>query len=863
MEVARSFCMNYIIEKFPTIEHFNDIKSDEVTKDILEYMIKYTQEKKFKDKWTCKEQEFDVLFKYIQQGIESIIKKYYTPELSEYYDKNPNYSKEDPSYKLTFYEQLKDKLVGVLYPTCFRIIPLLLDPEGVLKGRIKPFGHTLLHQVIIQHENQFHQKENFNNEESFKCSCMLIPLLIECGANVNATNYNDHTPLFLAINNLQFSAVRVLLHYGKIDNKQIQLATFFLARLSPKNVDVDDFEKCLQLLQTYGADLKKTDELGNSLLNQYLNAGVINSNVPAKKYLSIVEIIVQNSSNWSTKNKLGFTPLHSCIRSEAHPEKDCILNYLCKQSFLNVNEQDNDLKSPLIHAVSNECCCILLSNGADINLTDKIGLTSLHYASVESSLTLEMFLTYKETDLNAKDCYGDIPIVYAAATGNIETLKKLYPCYKVDDTLYQRLRSVANFNEFPNIVTEIERLKGNDEIGELIPTKKIDLGWDNYQDWLKQQTAAAITKEKAEGTKQSALEQILNLERIRISENQDIKNEVTELLRRMSNVIRRQDDKLTFIPVLSGSNAEGTKVGILDEVDFLCHLEILSTDLQLTLEESDFSPAHVRLRTHNHQSTEYNYLLRKFNKNLYLSAKAVGKQFCNVIAKAITEAEVWDGLHLTWEKSYQKSIATIILVWNGKNYKCKKISIDIVPTLMITHDVHKSSNLEALSKYIDLRSALRQTLLVPKQAKDWYNERGDLLWRFSFSNLETKIFQSLPENVRSGYKIAKFIRDERICPTGANCVISSYILKTCAFHLVLDELTKHGLDSLSKINDREWGINILSKLQWFMETKEHVPHFFLEHATLAKYIYRQIVAFCKIGKGWLDHPWGYTYYTNI
>ena len=56
---------------------------------------------------------------------------------------------------------------------------------------------------------------------------------------------------------------------------------------------------------------------------------------------------------------------------------------------------------------------------------------------------------------------------------------------------------------------------------------------------------------------------------MRKKENRHVLQDVTELVKRVCEFMNKGRSKLKFTPVLSGSNSEGTKVGINDEIDFL------------------------------------------------------------------------------------------------------------------------------------------------------------------------------------------------------------------------------------------------------------------------------------------------------
>lgn len=852
MEEVTDFCGTYIKENYPTIEHFKEINVGIITQDMMEYITKYAlmnrksiQTSNWQEIMT--EKEHQVFLKYNQQKIQQKIEDLHIPTLYGYYI-------EEPLHEFNLHKELKEALSRDLSYLCAGSLSLLLDPKGVLYGRIKPHGFTLLHKVIQEHEERFHHKV------SIGCSCSLVKFLIDNGADINAKDYNGITPFDAAAGKLLLSSLEIMLKTGKINHEQINSALFSITS-KVSDISAEKFEKCLKLLHAYGGKLNSLDLYDNSLLNHYL---FLNEN--EQRGVRITKILVQNCPNWFRKNKFGLSPLHSCCAVFLHSDISDILNYLCSLKSISLDERDNYSRSPLIYAVMRgfkKCCNTLLSHGADINLKDKHGLTSLHYASMlHDASVFELLLSNDKADVHAEDRFGDIPLVYAAATGQSSIIGMLYRLHNVNNVLHDRLLSVAEINDHSNCVIDLTQIiEQKAKTGEK-KTQKFELGKKRYHNWLKEKIKATAEEEQIEG-KVLPLRKLYDLEKLRKTENDEVKSEVTELLTRIADIVSMKDKKLSFVPLLSGSNAEGTKVGVVDEIDFLCNMVFLSSRLHITLLESDILPGYVNLRIDNPQEAYSMFVLQEIKQNFFLSANNVGSQLFDAISAAMSNVEVLSDLHLTWNNDYSASdlISTIHLIWNGRNYKNLEIFIDLVPTIPIMDHVRLSSTFQTINKHLDIGDVLQQVAVVAKRATDGFNERADVLWRYSFSNLETKILLMLPENARAGYKLVKFIREKRICPLLAmpKYYISSYLLKTCLLHEVVNEIKIAGVTSLEKFDDKSWGSKILSRLQSFMETRGNVPHFFHEDVNLGTSDKEAVLAYCEIGKGWLKHPWNYCF----
>ena len=198
----------------------------------------------------------------------------------------------------------------------------------------------------------------------------------------------------------------------------------------------------------------------------------------------------------------------------------------------------------------------------------------------------------------------------------------------------------------------------------------------------------------------------------------------------------------------------------------------------------------------------------------------------------------------------------------------------MVPTLSLLNVENQPyANVKKLAKFFDLSEELKQTLVVSKNPISQLH-LGDILWRVSYSIIETKIFQLVSENNRKGYKLAKFIRDAVVCPKITsdvqvgeyNCIdkastfISSYMLKTSLLYEFMLRLQTEKWDSITSDNELIWAWNILNRLEVMITTKKYLPHFFDERIKVFSadgYDFEFIFAVCKIGKLWLQYPWGY------
>lgn len=80
---------------------------------------------------------------------------------------------------------------------------------------------------------------------------------------------------------------------------------------------------------------------------------------------------------------------------------------------LDVNEQDNDGRTALIHAAIDnrvDAASILIDANAKINIQDKLGNTALHYASQDFHLGMAELLVQRGALVDLVDMHGNSPL---------------------------------------------------------------------------------------------------------------------------------------------------------------------------------------------------------------------------------------------------------------------------------------------------------------------------------------------------------------------------------------------------------------------------------------------------------------------
>ena len=316
---------------------------------------------------------------------------------------------------------------------------------------------------------------------------------------------------------------------------------------------------------------------------------------------------------------------------------------------------------------------------------------------------------------------------------------------------------------------------------------------------------------------------------------------------------------MRFTPVLSGSCSESTKIGILDEVDFLCQLNFLP-ELDITAHFDINFPAFYQLQINSNNHHVDLPLLKEFKGTTVLSSEAVGKRFAFAVCKAFSDAKIWQNIHLSlgFTENFEKRISCINSLWTGRDFKLKEISIDLVPTITVNilRELPKHAN--KLLEKLQLQHLLQESLFVCKMNKKDREGHSNTFWRVSHSLIETNIFQSLPHSVREGYKLVKLLRTGDILdPLGSlmKCSLTSYHLKTCLFFKLSKALVKRKLNHLETMNPSYWAVKILHRLKSFSKQNGSLPNFFVKKSSLDIDNYEQfLVDFYKVGCIWLKYP---------
>ena len=228
------------------------------------------------------------------------------------------------------------------------------------------------------------------------------------GQDVDATDHEEHTALFMAAYQGHTDAVTKLLEAGGDVNFTIPVgATPLIATARAGH------EGMVKVLLKNGADLSARTACGQDAL--FFSA--------ANGHVGCTSLLLSNGAKIETQDKQGLTAM-MIAAWEGHER---VVRFLL-DAGANPNHQDNEKHSVLIAAAQqghSEIVKLLLGSGTLVNLQGKGGVTALHVAAFNGRLEVARMLVDKGANVNLPTNKNYTPLMSAAKGGHIEAVKLL------------------------------------------------------------------------------------------------------------------------------------------------------------------------------------------------------------------------------------------------------------------------------------------------------------------------------------------------------------------------------------------------------------------------------------------------------
>jgi hypothetical protein len=266
---------------------------------------------------------------------------------------------------------------------------------------------------------------------------------------------------------------------------------------------------------------------------------------------------------------------------------------------------------------------------------------------------------------------------------------------------------------------------------------------------------------------------------------------MTDLVQKCSEIDPRFESKLLW----TGSSAEGTKMWLPDEFDFLMELVGLRGNCEYDNSFLFLSKLFVKKEC---QELWSNLCCHK--DSLALSPLKLKDHFTILVQKAASLLDKSKYQNIRFEdKSYMRNGIkvtkvgiNITIYWLGEKYKHMKIEIDLtVGVPLVLNEIQLSRyHKHSVGKLLDNRIHV-----VP-------HTRHNGMWRPSFSLSEFQMLKNLTRKQVALYKCLKFCRDiNTLIPTFNGETIPSYYLKMFLFNYLYLEKNGSNAKTISECLD--------------------------------------------------------------
>ena len=282
-------------------------------------------------------------------------------------------------------------------------------------------------------------------------------LLIAKGADINAKNNEGQAPVDVALSRNRNEVAKLLIAKGADVSLHVVARIGALAKvksLIEKGADINakdtsdrtplhyaieyGHKDFVELLIVNGADVNAKDKDGNApghvalrknnsaILDLLIAKGANLASIHLSAYqgdLDKVRSFIEKGTDVDAKDDGNATPLH---KAAIGGHKDVV--ELLIGNAANIHARDQWNYTPVHYAVwswNTEVAELLIEKGADVQAKDRWGWTPLHYAVDGDNRDMAELLIAKGAEVNTKGMYGETPLQIAKEKGHTEIVELL------------------------------------------------------------------------------------------------------------------------------------------------------------------------------------------------------------------------------------------------------------------------------------------------------------------------------------------------------------------------------------------------------------------------------------------------------
>jgi len=334
-----------------------------------------------------------------------------------------------------------------------KIKELMSEPEAkdAVNLRFKEQDNSTLLHLLVGRTCKSEKEETDQYD--------LISYLLKLGADINAKNQNDTTPIEIAESrDDELQIINLLVQGALPDNININLNDkekkyYFALILAAKSGNTDSVKNMLE----YGFNVNEQDPDGQTAL---MLAGY-------KGYLDTVELLLKNEADPNIKNVIKCTAMiYAALSGQTN-----VIGQLLKNKA-DPNIQDDKGNTALIYAVNKnhfDTVKLLLEKGADPDIKGEDGRTALADAANYDKYEMVRILTDHRADPYIRDDNGKTPLELAMRKqnyGSVQILKEYMENNKAKTGLIEKINSIIEKDPYEFSI-DIIQLLTKPEIKEL------------------------------------------------------------------------------------------------------------------------------------------------------------------------------------------------------------------------------------------------------------------------------------------------------------------------------------------------------------------------------------------------------------